>query len=860
MSPPRGVSLHLDPGATGALRRREPVRCGIPWPQGALSAGTHLALRDREGRSRPVQARVLDRWPDGSARWTLLDWLADTAAAPYALDVASAPGDGESELAVHRGGEGLTIQVGPVRYRIRAGDVFPFSAVEIGGADLLDPARCGLFALDEIDNRYRFVSRSVEVVEEGPLSLTVRYVGSLDCELAEPLASVTAEVSFHAGFPGLSCRIEVTNPRAAGHPGGRWSLGNRGSVYFSDLHLALALPRPRREWAEVTPAVRCSPEPEIRMGRRSLPLEIYQDSSGGRNWRSSNHVNRRGVVPHTRRGYSMSEGGRASEGLRASPVVELRRGKGSIAAACDHFWENFPKAIEVERHEVVVRLFPGRFADLHELQGGERKTHLVRLAFQDGEIDEAMVAWLRDPMLAHAEPEWYARADAIPYLVPRSEDPNRACQALVDAAIDGDQTFLAKREVVDEYGWRHFGELYGDHEAVRADPAQPLVSHYNNQYDAVGGFAAQFLRSTDRRWFRLMDELAAHVTDIDIYHTNYDKSAYNRGLFWHTVHYIDAGRATHRSYPSGEGVGGGPSSGHLYTTGLMLHYFLTGVTASRDAAIGLGQYVIDADDGTKTIFRLLDRGPTGHVSLSAFDGYHGPGRSAANSLNALLDAHRLSGRRRFMRKADELLLRCIHPEDDLERRNLGYVEGRWFYTMFLAALGRYLDYKALLGENDRMYAYARASLLHYADWAAANEYPYLEKPEVLEFPTETWAAQDMRKSEVLRIACRHAVGERRSLYQERARFFFDVSVRQLEGLDTRALCRPLVLLQALGYGQAWSERQPDDSAPRPLADWASLGPPREFVPQKVRAKRNFIWLSAAGFVGLAVLGVLKWLL
>ena len=37
---------------------------------------------------------------------------------------------------------------------------------------------------------------------------------------------------------------------------------------------------------------------------------------------------------------------------------------------------------------------------------------------------------------------------------------------LVDAAIEGDDTFEHKREVIDEYGWRHFGDIYGDHEAV----------------------------------------------------------------------------------------------------------------------------------------------------------------------------------------------------------------------------------------------------------------------------------------------------------------------------------------------------------------------------------------------------------
>ena len=33
-----------------------------------------------------------------------------------------------------------------------------------------------------------------------------------------------------------------------------------------------------------------------------------------------------------------------------------------------------------------------------------------------------------------------------------------------------------------------------------------------------------------------------------------------------------------------------------------------------------------------------------------------------------------------------------------------------------------------------MYAYARASLLHYARWMADHEVPYLSRPERLEYP------------------------------------------------------------------------------------------------------------------------------
>ena len=122
------------------------------------------------------------------------------------------------------------------------------------------------------------------------------------------------------------------------------------------------------------------------------------------------------------------------------------------------------------------------------------------------------------------------------------------CQELIDQVISGPRSFFARRETIDEYGWRHFGDLYADHEAVGHVGDTPLVAHYNNQYDVIYGAIVQYLRGGDWRWFELMADLARHVIDIDIYHTEEDRPSYNGGLFWHTDHYLDAGTATHRTY------------------------------------------------------------------------------------------------------------------------------------------------------------------------------------------------------------------------------------------------------------------------------------------------------------------------
>ncbi len=177
--------------------------------------------------------------------------------------------------------------------------------------------------------------------------------------------------------------------------------------------------------------------------------------------------------------------------------------------------------------------------------------------------------------------------------------------------------------------------------------------------------------------------------------------------------------------------------------------------------------------------------------------------------------------------------------------------------MFLQVLGRYLDYKAERGELDACYAYARACLLQYVRWMAEHEYPYLDKPELLEYPTETWAAQDMRKSEVFAYAARHAAGETRDRFFERAEFFYRYSVTTLTGMRTRTLARPVVLLLSFGFMHTWFEQQPFVPAPEPKQTINDFGQPTFFVPQKVRAIRR---LKIILIAGLLVTGLgLVWL-
>ena len=115
---------------------------------------------------------------------------------------------------------------------------------------------------------------------------------------------------------------------------------------------------------------------------------------------------------------------------------------------------------------------------------------------------------------------------------------------------------------------------------------------------------------------------------------------------------------------------------------------------------------------------------------------------------------------------------------------------------------------------------------------------YLDKPEILEFPNETWSAQEMRKCEVFQWASKHADQERRDIYLEKAQFFFDVACKQLSGSPRQSLCRPVALLMSNGYSRSWFQKHQDDLAVMPRGSHADFGEPTLFVSQKQRAIRR----------------------
>ncbi len=734
----------------GVARINEPVSLGIPLTKGAVQTIHQLALMDSH-KSISVQLAPLAHWPDGSIRWVHASFLVSldsnsnkdfvltklqTASPAIPKPVFDQTNGGlvihTSTGSVHLQSDGLAWQV---NNHNAAGIPSTITLSDETGAPCTVKAET-----------------SWEITRKGTVFVAATLKGQWLRQNNDLLARFECELHVFLKTGLVQVELTTHNPKRARHPGGLWDLGDKGSVYFRELAIETTLPD--QSEAQVTPqAIDKAPD-----FFHLTDFNLYQDSSGGENWQSRNHIDCNGEVSTRFCGYRLSNPSELlHEGERANPLVSIEHECGQLDVAIRDFWQNFPTSLRKTGNTLTIGLFPKDAKKAYELQGGEQKTLHCLMAHSS---NNSIHATAYTPLVPVLTPECYEQADAIPWFSANTQ--LGTLDKLIAEGLNGSSNFFAKREVIDEFGWRNFGEIFADHETLyQSEGEPPFISHYNNQYDPIYGFARQFALTGDKRWFQLMDDLARHVVDIDIYHTHEDRSEYNNGLFWHTDHYLDAYTATHRTFSRHNDTsstpgqtGGGPAQEHCYSTGLLYHHYLTGNDKSRQAVLELARWMTALHEGQGGFLeqvlalkkreipalKKLIRGE--HISTHRYSFNRGTG----NYLNTLLDAWILDEHGPWLKRAETVIRKTIHPLDVIEHRDLLDVENRWSYLVLLAALFRYLYLKRQLDGEDEQYEYTKASLLHYTHWMLKNERPFMADNAQLEFPNDTWIAQDVRKA------------------------------------------------------------------------------------------------------------------
>ena len=812
-----------------------PFSIGIPFPEGAVFSQEDLQLNFKE---QPKQFNVtqLANWPDGSMKWALLDFQASVEANDESLfQLVSVSGIDNyhpnlSELVqivISDIGDEWLVDTGPAQFTISKHRLGLFDQVIYDNSELLSDAPSSVQLVDEQGNQAASTVTAVAFSgSENVLRKTAAIDGFFHSIDESRLADFNLKLTFYAGFTTVKCEFTISNPQAAEHPGGIWDLGDKGSFFFKELSVKLQLAITDERYDA---SIKILPDIDWKLAKDGS-LTLDQNSSGGENWQSKNHMNFKGEVPLEFKGFRYYEQGtQVGSGDRATPIVHLVSGEIGVTSYVVDFWQNFPKGMQVEHSTLSLSLFPKRASDCYELQGGERKKHTFYFDFGN---NKASLDSFSKEITPRIPLDYYSETKVIPWLPGFFQESTM--QKLIDRGVRGENNFFDKREVIDEFGWRNFGEVYADHEELEYKGNDELISHYNNQYDPLYGFIKQYLITGDNRWHGLLSALAQHIVDIDIYHTVKDRDEYNGGLFWHTHHYLNAFTCTHRTFSCKHktdflygDIGGGPGDEHCYTTGLSYYYFMTGDEVYMDAALQLVDWLSRVLEGSGTVIERIFQFKNKElpvlkrlISGETVQRYRYPfTRGTGNYITSLIDAYSLTGGRHYLLSIERIIHQSVHPLDDISLRNLDDPELSWSYLIFLQAVCKYLDLKISLQEADKACLYAKDCLLHYVDWMVENESPFMRNSEKLEYPNHTWTAQDLRKACIFYIASLFSE-DKKTKYLEAAHFYVRFVEDTLKEEETRYYSRILILLMqndiqesSLDYGAARQIRELSDSKP-----------------------------------------------
>jgi len=708
-------------------RKGELVTCGVPFLKGEIPQGKGLVALQDGKRPLRIQAKILERYGDGSVRWARLDFAPEVPAGG-ASRILVRPGfwatRTPSPLSWQLGDRKAVVHTGPADFVIGLRPFRLFESVKIRGREFLDPSfeGSGLLLRTEGGTKYRVDLSSIEAAfeETGPLRLLLRVRGKLVPESGRTgTACFVCRYVFVAGSSAVRLFFTLRNPQKHNHPGNIWDLGQGGSLFVEDFSLVIGL-KPGICEKGVVPAGRG----RICSGPFKRELTLYQDSSGGRNWRSYNHVNKDYRMPVSFCGYRIyRDGKKIGEGKRIDGWAHAYGPHGGVAVAVRHFWQNFPKAVSCRKGALRVGLWPGEFADSHEILGGEQKTHELLFFFHGAEVSHQAAGRLVDafnnPLIALPDPGHVVESGVFgpSALLDRKRFANleATCDSAFDPRGGSSETFVSKWELIDEYGWRHFGDTFADNERapaamVRDFPQYHIgstpIGHYVNEYDVISAVMLQGLRRGDPRWLSFADAMARHHADICIYHTDKDVPAYSHGPFMHTTHETAAYRSTFRSYPIEAkryglryGQGGGPNAGHTYVDCLAYHYLLTGNRTSLDSFLEAAGWAAESPWFSP---RMM-----------------GDGRGYGNFLRTFVLAYRLTGNRSYYEKAITVMSWVKRPFAGLAG------------TLFSEALGSFIQLKIDREEFDGDLKKARELLMsfggHYLTLSPRAWQRYLEQ-------------------------------------------------------------------------------------------------------------------------------------
>jgi hypothetical protein len=557
-----------------------PITTGVPFPQAALADEKHVRLLGPAGEV-PAQISLSGRWIDGSVKWLLVSFQADSPAkgeVRYRLEFGRGvkPMAAPAGLVVEQTAAGVRIGTGTLRLVIdRQGNIGNVDTPQ--GPGLHPGTACQTVAALVASGELRPGKLATVTVEEaGPLRAVIKTVSTLaDAKGVDRLR--------------IEKRIEAYRGQA-----------------FVRIHHTLVVVGPDKFLELKNLAYRVPLVVASDCWRAGLatgePIDL-----GTRVWQRFDNewIAADGDKPHKGRlvGTLWSEGSGAAVGIREAwqnyPVGFARTAQGLDLELCPAFdagaYDRFP--FEKEGNQLYYYLLGGRY----RLKPGVSKTHELLLCFGARKQGPQTSQLFQQPPLATAPPEWYCHSKAFYDVAPRNPERFKLYEEAIDKNLQG---YVTARERAHDFGMLNYGDWFGERGA----------NWGNEEYDTQHAFFLEYIRSGNPEAWFLGHATELHNRDIDTVQWAATPGAVGAVYVHQMSHvggYWDKGVDGTKAFPSG-----GFSVTHAWAEGHFDHYFLTGDRRSYETACAVADYFVDKELGRPYDF-LSCREPGWHLIMLA---------------------------------------------------------------------------------------------------------------------------------------------------------------------------------------------------------------------------------------------------
>lgn len=562
---------------TNAPRRAWLAAVGVPFGRGELDTLDRLRLQAPGGANVPLQAELFSRWPDGSVKWALVEFVAD-AGRDYQLQIGPdlvRPAAGMAT--VTETAEAWQIDTAAIAFRLskklpalfdqvacdRNGDGKLSADERIQaaplGANLKVEAADGTFLTCGAPQEFR-------VERNGPVSALLMWRGPLVSQTGDAGWSYLIRATLTAGQPQLDLNLSITNE----------------------------LPEPKWE--------------SIRTLALRVPLDTAGGIRGGFDGAALEPVTSAdGLVLHQDRDnhYTITGGTKDSAGERAVGVASAEAGDERVDVVIRDFWQTYPSGFAIKPDGVHVRLLPPLPADAYRdqpareqmilygwcddgrytIKAGQTTQHQVSVRYggtRDGAV--RLAGWVNQPLHPQV-PARYAMATKVlgrDLFLP-GDGPWSDYEAWFDRGFANLEKDRASRR---SWGWMHWGDWFGERE----------MNWGNNEYDLPWSMGVQYLRTGQRALLDRGEQMARHYATVDAVQAAF-ADAYNGLQYEHSFNHVgapfkaddpriaEAGMGNYMSlYGGGMFNGAIDRQGHVFVGGHWLYAALTGDRWLRETA------------------------------------------------------------------------------------------------------------------------------------------------------------------------------------------------------------------------------------------------------------------------------------